>query len=161
MKEINALIKKYNQGEELTKKELLEISLYQIKILDSNLPQWSKWNKKAKRLIVELLQEAEEIPTNKGMKKILSVGENTATICKICNGTTINIQAKDSKCHCIIGYRYDNKIKAISEEEYKKRAIKKYFKELSKKRLLSKYTEEEFLNMDLSDFLYHTKITTL
>ena len=161
MKKINNLIKRYNEGEELTKKELLDIALYQVEILNSNLPGWSEWNKKAKDLIVEFLQEAEEVPTNKGMKKILFVGDNIATICKICNGTKINLQARDNKCHCISGYRYDNKIKVISEEEYKKRAVKRYFKELSKKRQLSRYTEEELLDMSLNEFLYYTKITTL
>lgn len=161
MKKINNLIKRYNEGEELTKKELLDIAIYQLEILNSNLPEWSEWNKKAKDLIVELLQEAEEVPTNKGMKKILVVGDNIATICKICNGTKINLQARDNKCSCMRGYRFDNKIKVISEEEYKKKAVKRYFKELSKKRQLSRYTEEELLEMDLNEFLYNTKITTL
>lgn len=161
MKKINTLIRKYNHGEELEKNELLEVALYQVKILNPTLPQWSKWNNKAKGLIVELLQEGTEIPTNKGMRKMLFFGSNVATLCKRCNGTALDVQARDNKCSCVRGYQLNSKIKEISEEEYKRRALRKYFKDLTKKGHLSKYTQDELLNMNIDEFLYYTKVTKL
>ena len=163
------LSKRYNNGEfELfSKEEKLALALWQVEILNRDSKNekvwraWDKWNKLAKILIVELLQESVEVPTNKGMRKILNIDGNIATICRNCNGTTINYQRKNNKCDCIRGWFYNDKLKLITEEEYKKRATKKYFKELSKKRLLTKYTENELLNMNLKDFLYITKINVL
>ena len=163
------LSKRYNNGEfELfSKEEKLALALWQVEILNknSNLDHvreaWEKWNKLSKVLIVELLQESIEVPTNKGIRKVLNINGNTATICKECNGTKINHQRKDNKCHCVRGWFWDDKLKIIGEEEYKKRASKKYFKILKKKRLLTRYSEEELLKMNMKDFLYITKITTL
>ena len=91
------LSKRYNNGEfELfSKEEKLALALWQVEILNknSNLDHvreaWEKWNKLANMLICELLQESIEVPTNKGMRKILNIDGNIATICRECNGTTI------------------------------------------------------------------------
>lgn len=120
MREIKTLMEKYNQKELLNKEELLEIALYQLNTLNPNTSQWNEWNKKSKELIIEILQESKEVTTNKGIRKVLFVGDNTVTLCKICNGTKVNFQARDDKCHCIRGFLYDNKLKIISEQEYKK-----------------------------------------
>ena len=164
------LCKRYNQEgnfDNFSKEEKLALALWQVEVLnrDSNLKSvrdaWEKWNKLAKILIRELLQESMEVPTNKGMRKVLNVEGNIATACKYCGGTGINYQRKNNKCDCIRGWFYNDKLKLITEEEYKKRATEKYCKELSKKRLLTKYTENELLNMNLKDFLYITKINVL
>lgn len=170
-----ALCKKSNQNrwegkddfDGFSKEDKLALALWQVEVLnrDSNLKSvrdaWEKWNKLAKILIRELLQESMEVPTNKGMRKVLNVEGNIATACKYCGGTGINYQRKNNKCDCIRGWFYNNKLKLIDEEEYKKRATRKYFKELNKKGLLTNYTENDLLNMNLKDFLYITKVTTL
>ena len=99
------LSKRYNNGEfELfSKEEKLALALWQVEILNknSNLDHvreaWEKWNKLANMLICELLQESIEVPTNKGMRKILNIDGNIATICRGCNGTTINYQRKNNR----------------------------------------------------------------
>ena len=121
---------------------------------------WDKWNKLAKILIVELLQESVEVPTNKGMRKILNIDGNIATICRNCNGTTINYQRKNNRC-CVRGWYYTNNIKPISEDKYKIKAINKYLKDLQKKRMLSKYTKEEMLEMSFEEVLNYTKMYSL
>ena len=140
------LCKKSNQNRKegkdnfdgFSKEDKLALALWQVEVLNrnSNLDHvreaWEKWNKLSKVLIVELLQESIEIPTNKGMRKVLNISGNTATICKECNGTKINHQRKDNKCCCIRGWYWDYKLKVISEEEYKERASKKYFKKFNK-----------------------------
>ena len=162
------LSKRYNNGEfELfSKEEKLALALWQIEILNknSNLDHvreaWEKWNKLAKILIVELLQESVEVPTNKGMRKILNIDGNIATICRNCNGTTINYQRKNNHC-CVRGWYYTNNIKPISEDKYKIKAINKYLKDLQKKRMLSKYTKEEMLEMSFEEVLNYTKMYSL
>ena len=169
------LCKKFNQNrkegkdnfEGFSKEDKLALAFWQIDVLDrdSNLNQvreaWEKWNKLAKLLIRELLQESVEVPTNKGMRKVLNIEGNIATLCKYCNGTGVNFQRKNNLCDCIRGWFYNDKLKLISEEEYKKRASKRYFENLEKKRLLSGYTEDDLLGMDLKEFLYATKVTVL
>ena len=162
------LSKRYNNGEfELfSKEEKLALALWQVEILNknSNLDHvreaWEKWNKLAKILIVELLQESVEVPTNKGMRKILNIDGNIATICRNCNGTTINYQRKNNHC-CVRGWYYTNNIKPISEDKYKIKAINKYLKDLQKKRMLSKYTKEEMLEMSFEEVLNYTKMYSL
>ena len=162
------LSKRYNNGEfELfSKEEKLALALWQVEILNknSNLDHvreaWEKWNKLAKILIVELLQESVEVPTNKGMRKILNIDGNIATICRNCNGTTINYQRKNNHC-CVRGWYYTNNIKPISEDKYKTKAINKYLKDLQKKRMLSKYTKEEMLEMSFEEVLNYTKMYSL
>ena len=150
------LSKRYNKGEfELfSKEEKLALALWQIEVLNRDSKNekvwraWEKWNKLAKILIVELLQESVEVPTNKGMRKILNIDGNIATICRNCNGTTINYQRKNNHC-CVRGWYY--KIKAIN----------KYLKDLQKKRMLSKYTKEEMLEMSFEEVLNYTKMYSL
>ena len=162
------LSKRYNNGEfELfSKEEKLALALWQVEILNknSNLDHvreaWEKWNKLAKILIVELLQESVEVPTNKGMRKILNIDGNIATICRNCNGTTINYQRKNNHC-CVRGWYYTNNIKPISEDKYKIKAINKYLKDIQKKRMLSKYTKEEMLEMSFEEVLNYTKMYSL
>ena len=99
------LSKRYNNGEfELfSKEEKLALALWQVEVLNRDSKNekvwraWDKWNKLAKILIVELLQESVEVPTNKGMRKILNIDGNIATICRNCNGTTINYQRKNER----------------------------------------------------------------
>ena len=154
------LSKRYNNGEfELfSKEEKLALALWQVEVLNRDSKNekvwraWEKWNKLAKTLIVELLQESVEVPTNKGMRKILNIDGNIATICRNCNGTTINYQRKNNRC-CVRGWYYTNNIKPISEDEYKTKAINKYLKDLQKKRMLSKYTKEEMLEMSFEEVL--------
>ena len=102
-----------------------------------------------------------ETTTNKGIKKIITIKGNTTVLCNKCNGSGIHYQRKDNKCDCIRGWTYNNKIKKISNAEYKERAAKKYFKSLEKKNLISRYAEKELLNLDINDFLDVTKVTTL
>ena len=162
------LSKRYNKGEfELfSKEEKLALALWQVKILNRDSKNekvwraWDKWNKLAKILIVELLQESVEVPTNKGMRKILNIDGNIATICRNCNGTTINYQRKNNRC-CVRGWYYTNNIKPISEDKYKIKAINKYLKDLQKKRMLSKYTKEEMLEMSFEEVLNYTKMYSL
>ena len=162
------LSKRYNNGEfELfSKEEKLALALWQVEILNRDSKNekvwraWDKWNKLAKILIVELLQESVEVPTNKGMRKILNIDGNIATICRNCNGTTINYQRKNNRC-CVRGWYYTNNIKPISEDEYKTKAINKYLKDLQKKRMLSKYTKEEMLEMSFEEVLNYTKMYSL
>ena len=162
------LSKRYNKGEfELfSKEEKLALALWQIEVLNRDSKNekvwraWDKWNKLAKTLIVELLQESAEVPTNKGMRKILNIDGNIATICRNCNGTTINYQRKNNHC-CVRGWYYTNNIKPISEDEYKTKAINKYLKDLQKKRMLSKYTKEEMLEMSFEEVLNYTKMYSL
>ena len=162
------LSKRYNNGEfELfSKEEKLALALWQIEVLNRDSKNekvwraWDKWNKLAKTLIVELLQESAEVPTNKGMRKILNIDGNIATICRNCNGTTINYQRKNNRC-CVRGWYYTNNIKPISEDKYKIKAINKYLKDLQKKRMLSKYTKEEMLEMSFEEVLNYTKMYSL
>lgn len=162
------LSKRYNncEFELFSKEEKLALALWQVEILNknSNLDHvreaWEKWNKLAKILIVELLQESVEVPTNKGMRKILNIDGNIATICRNCNGTTINYQRKNNHC-CVRGWYYTNNIKPISEDKYKIKAINKYLKDLQKKRMLSKYTKEEMLEMSFEEVLNYTKMYSL
>ena len=162
------LSKRYNNGEfELfSKEEKLALALWQVEVLNRDSKNekvwraWEKWNKLAKTLIVELLQESVEIPTNKGMRKILNIDGNIATICRNCNGTTINYQRKNNHC-CARGWDYTNNIKPISEDKYKIKAINKYLKDLQKKRMLSKYTKEEMLEMSFEEVLNYTKMYSL
>ena len=162
------LSKRYNNGEfELfSKEEKLALALWQVEILNRDSKNekvwraWEKWNKLAKTLIVELLQESVEVPTNKGMRKILNIDGNIATICRNCNGTTINYQRKNNHC-CVRGWYYTNNIKPISEDKYKIKAINKYLKDLQKKRMLSKYTKEEMLEMSFEEVLNYTKMYSL
>ena len=162
------LSKRYNNGEfELfSKEEKLALALWQVEILNRDSKNekvwraWEKWNKLAKTLIVELLQESVEVPTNKGMRKILNIDGNIATICRNCNGTTINYQRKNNRC-CVRGWYYTNNIKPISEDKYKIKAINKYLKDLQKKRMLSKYTKEEMLEMSFEEVLNYTKMYSL
>lgn len=162
------LSKRYNNGEfELfSKEEKLALALWQIEVLNRDSKNekvwraWEKWNKLAKILIVELLQESVEVPTNKGMRKILNIDGNIATICRNCNGTTINYQRKNNRC-CVRGWYYTNNIKPISEDKYKIKAINKYLKDLQKKRMLSKYTKEEMLEMSFEEVLNYTKMYSL
>lgn len=162
------LSKRYNKGEfELfSKEEKLALALWQIEVLNRDSKNekvwraWDKWNKLAKTLIVELLQESAEVPTNKGMRKILNIDGNIATICRNCNGTTINYQRKNNRC-CVRGWYYTNNIKPISEDKYKIKAINKYLKDLQKKRMLSKYTKEEMLEMSFEEVLNYTKMYSL
>ena len=162
------LSKRYNNGEfELfSKEEKLALALWQVEILNRDSKNekvwraWDKWNKLAKILIVELLQESVEVPTNKGMRKILNIDGNIATICRNCNGTTINYQRKNNRC-CVRGWYYTNNIKPISEDKYKIKAINKYLKDLQKKRMLSKYTKEEMLEMSFEEVLNYTKMYSL
>ena len=162
------LSKRYNNGEfELfSKEEKLALALWQIEVLNRDSKNekvwraWDKWNKLAKILIVELLQESVEVPTNKGMRKILNIDGNIATICRNCNGTTINYQRKNNRC-CVRGWYYTNNIKPISEDKYKIKAINKYLKDLQKKRMLSKYTKEEMLEMSFEEVLNYTKMYSL
>lgn len=170
-----ALCKKSNQNrkagkdnfEGFSKEDKLALALWQIEVLNRNSKlsyvreAWEKWNKLAKVLIKELLQESIEVPTNKGMRKVLNIEGNMATLCKHCNGSGINFQRKNNMCDCLRGWFYDNKIKVINEEEYKKRALKRYFKQLEKNRSLSRYTEEELFNMDFESFLKITKVYIL
>lgn len=129
--------------------------------LQSVRESWSKWNQLKRDLIVELLSEFEEVPTNKGMRSIIVINGNTFTLCKHCGGTAVNYQRKNNKCDCIIGYRLHNGIKQISHEEYKIRATNKYLNKLRKARKLSKYEFDELVAMDLEEFLKFTKITAL
>ena len=162
------LSKRYNNGEfELfSKEEKLALALWQVETLNRDSKNekvwraWDKWNKLAKILIVELLQESVEVPTNKGMRKILNIDGNIATICRNCNGTTINYQRKNNRC-CVRGWYYTNNIKPISEDKYKIKAINKYLKDLQKKRMLSKYTKEEMLEMSFEEVLNYTKMYSL
>ncbi len=162
------LSKRYNNGEfELfSKEEKLALALWQVEILNRDSKNekvwraWEKWNKLAKTLIVELLQESVEVPTNKGMRKILNIDGNIATICRNCNGTTINYQRKNNHC-CVRGWYYTNNIKPISEDKYKIKAINKYLKDLQNKRMLSKYTKEEMLEMSFEEVLNYTKMYSL
>ena len=162
------LSKRYNNGEfELfSKEEKLALALWQVEVLNRDSKNekvwraWEKWNKLAKTLIVELLQESVEVPTNKGMRKILNIDGNIATICRNCNGTTINYQRKNNRC-CVRGWYYTNNIKPISEDKYKIKAINKYLKDLQKKRMLSKYTKEEMLEMSFEEVLNYTKMYSL
>ena len=162
------LSKRYNNGEfELfSKEEKLALALWQVEILNknSNLDHvreaWEKWNKLANMLICELLQESIEVPTNKGMRKILNIDGNIATICRGCNGTTINHQRKNNRC-CIKGWYYTDNIKPISEDKYKIKAINKHFRDLKKKKQLSKYTMVEMLEMSFEEVLNYTKIYSL
>ena len=162
------LSKRYNNGEfELfSKEEQLALALWQVEVLNRDSKNekvwraWDKWNKLAKTLIVELLQESVEVPTNKGMRKILNIDGNIATICRNCNGTTINYQRKNNRC-CVRGWYYTNNIKPISEDKYKIKAINKYLKDLQKKRMLSKYTKEEMLEMSFEEVLNYTKMYSL
>ena len=162
------LSKRYNNGEfELfSKEEKLALALWQVEVLNRDSKNekvwraWEKWNKLAKTLIVELLQESVEVPTNKGMRKILNIDGNIATICRNCNGTTINYQRKNNHC-CVRGWYYTNNIKPISEDKYKTKAINKYLKDLQKKRMLSKYTKEEMLEMSFEEVLNYTKMYSL
>ena len=162
------LSKRYNNGEfELfSKEEKLALALWQVEILNknSNLDHvreaWEKWNKLANMLICELLQESIEVPTNKGMRKILNIDGNIATICRGCNGTTINYQRKNNHC-CIKGWYYTDNIKPISEDKYKIKAINKHFRDLKKKKQLSKYTMVEMLEMSFEEVLNYTKIYSL
>lgn len=162
------LSKRYNNGEfELfSKEEKLALALWQVEILNknSNLDHvreaWEKWNKLANMLICELLQESIEVPTNKGMRKILNIDGNIATICRGCNGTTINYQRKNNRC-CIKGWYYTDNIKPISEDKYKIKAINKHFRDLKKKKQLSKYTMVEMLEMSFEEVLNYTKIYSL
>ena len=162
------LSKRYNNGEfELfSKEEKLALALWQVEVLNRDSKNekvwraWDKWNKLAKILIVELLQESVEVPTNKGMRKILNIDGNIATICRNCNGTTINYQRKNNRC-CVRGWYYTNNIKPISEDKYKIKAINKYLKDLQKKRMLSKYTKEEMLEMSFEEVLNYTKMYSL
>ena len=162
------LSKRYNNGEfELfSKEEKLALALWQVEVLNRDSKNekvwraWEKWNKLAKILIVELLQESVEVPTNKGMRKILNIDGNIATICRNCNGTTINYQRKNNRC-CVRGWYYTNNIKPISEDKYKIKAINKYLKDLQKKRMLSKYTKEEMLEMSFEEVLNYTKMYSL
>lgn len=174
-KEKKMLCKKINQNRKdgkndfdgFTKEDKLALALWQVKVLNRNSEldhireAWDRWNKLVKLFIAELLQESLEVPTNKGMRKILNIEGNLATLCKKCDGTGINYQSKNNKCDCLRGWFYDNKLRLINEEEYKKRAIKRYFKKLKEKRMLSKYLEEDLLKMNLEDFLYVTGITIL
>ena len=162
------LSKRYNNGEfELfSKEEKLALALWQVEILNknSNLDHvreaWEKWNKLANMLICELLQESIEVPTNKGMRKILNIDGNIATICRGCNGTTINYQRKNNRC-CIKGWYYTDNIKPISEDKYKIKAINKHFRDLKKKKQLSKYAMVEMLEMSFEEVLNYTKIYSL
>lgn len=162
------LSKRYNNGEfELfSKEEKLALALWQVEILNKNSKlvhvreAWEKWNKLANMLICELLQESIEVPTNKGMRKILNIDGNIATICRECNGTTINYQRKNNHC-CIKGWYYTDNIKPISEDKYKIRAINKHFRDLKKKGQLSKYTMVEMLEMSFEEILNYTKIYSL
>ena len=162
------LSKRYNNGEfELfSKEEKLALALWQVEVLNRDSKNekvwraWDKWNKLAKILIVELLQESVEVPTNKGMRKILNIDGNLATICRNCNGTTINYQRKNNHC-CARGWYYTNNIEPISEDKYKTKAIHNYLKDLQKKRMLSKYTKEEMLKMSFEEVLNYTKMYSL
>ena len=162
------LSKRYNNGEfELfSKEEKLALALWQVEVLNRDSKNekvwraWEKWNKLAKTLIVELLQESVEVPTNKGMRKISNIDGNIATICRNCNGTTINYQRKNNRC-CVRGWYYTNNIKPISEDKYKIKAINKYLKDLQKKRMLRKYTKEEMLEMSFEEVLNYTKMYSL
>ena len=162
------LSKRYNNGEfeSFSKEEKLALALWQVEILNRDSKNekvwraWDKWNKLAKILIVELLQESVEVPTNKGMRKILNIDGNIATICRNCNGTTINYQRKNNRC-CVRGWYYTNNIKPISEDKYKTKAINKYLKDLQKKKMLSKYTKEEMLEMSFEEVLNYTKMYSL
>ena len=169
-----ALCKKSNQNRKegkddfdgFSKEDKLALALWQIEVLNRDSKNekvwraWEKWNKLAKILIVELLQESVEVPTNKGMRKILNIDGNIATICRNCNGTTINYQRKNNRC-CVRGWYYTNNIKPISEDKYKTKAINKYLKDLQKKRMLSKYTKEEMLEMSFEEVLNYTKMYSL
>ena len=169
-----ALCKKSNQNRKegkddfdgFSKEDKLALALWQIEVLNRDSKNekvwraWDKWNKLAKILIVELLQESVEVPTNKGMRKILNINGNIATICRNCNGTTINYQRKNNRC-CVRGWYYTNNIKPISEDKYKIKAINKYLKDLQKKRMLSKYTKEEMLEMSFEEVLNYTKMYSL
>ena len=169
-----ALCKKFNQNRKegkdnfdgFSKEDKLALALWQIEVLNRDSKNekvwraWDKWNKLAKILIVELLQESVEVPTNKGMRKILNIDGNIATICRNCNGTTINYQRKNNRC-CVRGWYYTNNIKPISEDKYKTKAINKYLKDLQKKKMLSKYTKEEMLEMSFEEVLNYTKMYSL
>ena len=141
--------------------EKLVTVLFQLEILSPNLSIYRELNSLANKLIRDLLIEQMETTTNKGMRKVVNIKGSNATICKKCNGTGINYQLKDNKCDCIRGWFYDNKLKLISEAEYKEKAVKKYFKTRNKARLVSKYNQEELLNMNLEEFLNITKVTAL
>ena len=169
-----ALCKKFNQNRKegkdnfdgFSKEDKLALALWQIEVLNRDSKNekvwraWDKWNKLAKILIVELLQESVEVPTNKGMRKILNIDGNIATICRNCNGTTINYQRKNNHC-CVRGWYYTKNIKPISEDKYKIKAINKYLKDIQKKRMLSKYTKEEMLEMSFEEVLNYTKMYSL
>ena len=168
------LCKKSNQNRKegkdnfdgFSKEDKLALALWQIEVLNRDSKNekvwmaWEKWNKLANMLICELLQESIEVPTNKGMRKILNIDGNIATICRECNGTTINYQRKNNRC-CIRGWYYTDNIKPISEDKYKIKAINKYLKDLQKKRMLSKYTKEEMLEMSFEEVLNYTKMYSL
>lgn len=170
-----ALCKKSNQNRKegkdnfdgFSKEDKLALALWQVEVLNKNSKldhvreAWDRWNKLANMLICELLQESVEVPTNKGMRKILNINGNIATICRECNGTTINYQRKNNYCCCIRGWYYDDNIKPISEDKYKIKAINKHFRDLKKKRQLSKYTMVEMLEMSFEEILNYTKIYSL
>ena len=141
--------------------EKLAVVLLQLEILNPDLLVYRELNSLANKLIRDLLIEQMETTTNKGIKKVMTINGSTAVLCSKCNGSGIHYQRKDSKCDCIRGWNYNNKIKKISEAEYKEKAVKKYFKDLSKKKLLSKYDINELSNLDIKEFLNITKITTL
>ena len=141
--------------------EKLVVVLFQLEILNPDLKTYNEFNRLANMLIRELLLEQIEVPTNKGIRKVIDINGNKATICKKCNGSGINHQLKDNKCECIRGWIYDNKLKLINDTEYKEKAIKIYLKNMSKRRLISKYSHDELLNMNLKKFLEVTKMYSL
>lgn len=152
------MVDKYNNKNQYNdKNELLQTTLNKIEILGKQTTEHEKLNKQAKELIKDILHDQKEVTTNKGMRKVLKVNDRLATQCKSCNGTGTNYQLKNNKCNCIRGWFYDDKLKVISIEEYKKRNAKKYLKNLIKKNQLSKYTFEDLIKMDLKDFLYITE----
>ena len=117
-----------NQFTGFSTEEKLAVVLFQLEILNPDLLVYRELNSLANKLIRDLLIEQMETTTNKGMRKVVIIKGSSATICKKCNGTGINHQSKDSKCDCIRGWFYDNKLKLINDTEYKEKAIKIYLK---------------------------------
>lgn len=151
-------VDKYDNKDQCNdKNELLQTTLNKIETLDKQSTEYEELNKQAKELIKNMLHDQKEVTTNKGMKKVLKVNGKLATQCKKCHGTGKHYDYKNGLCGCIRGWFYDDKLKVISIEEYKKRNAKKYLKNLIKKNQLSKYTFEDLIKMNLKDFLYITE----
>ena len=164
MEKINELVKKaHNEGLEILElKDQLEVVLYQLKILNKDLDVYAEYNRLANMLIRKILiEDTEYKTTNKGYKKVVNINGSYAVLCEKCGGSSVNYQYKDNKCSCNRGWNYIKGLKIISEIEYKEKDIKKYFKQLTKQNKLSRYAQKQLLDMNLTDFIYITKVTAL